>query len=261
MKFLSNAVKLSININVEMTPLSWAVTDYASPRSYLRAIFVIAMVIRSPSGGTDMRVVVLGATGGTGLEIVRRSLARGHSVTAFVRSADRLNAFRNQVDIRQGDLLNIAELGAIIKEHDAVLSGFGPRQPLLKSDAHLLEQFAKALTAAMECAAVKRVVVISTAFLFKDSVIPPTHLIGRLLFPDVVSDSAAMERVFVQSNLDWTIVRPPQLTDGPFTGKYRVRLGHLPRFGFKVSRGDVADFFVESLDRTELRLQIVGVSN
>jgi putative NADH-flavin reductase len=208
-----------------------------------------------------MRVVVLGATGGTGLEIVRRSLARGHSVTAFVRSADRLKAFHDQADIRQGDLLNIAQLEAIIKEHDAVLSGFGPRQPLLKSDAHLLEQFAKALTTAMQRAAVKRVVVISTAFLFKDSIIPPTHLIGRLFFSGVVSDSAAMERVFLQSNLDWTIVRPPQLTDGPFTGKYRVRLGHLPRFGFKVSREDVADFFVKSLEQTELPRNIVGVSN
>jgi putative NADH-flavin reductase len=208
-----------------------------------------------------MRVVVLGATGGTGLEIIRRSLARGHSVTAFVRSADRLKAFHNQVDIRQGDLLNIAELWTVIKGHDVVLSGFGPRQPPLKSDAHLLEQFANALTTAMQETDVKRVVVISTAFLFKDSVIPPTHLIGRLFFRDVVSDSAAMERIFVQSNLDWTIVRPPQLTDGPFTGKYRVRLGHLPRFGFKVSRADVADFFVKSVEQTELRQNIVGVSN
>jgi hypothetical protein len=82
-----------------------------------------------------------------------------------------------------------------------------------------------------------------------------------LFFRDVVSDSAAMERIFVQSNLDWTIVRPPQLTDGPFTGKYRVRLGHLPRFGFKVSRADVADFFVKSVEQTELRQNIVGVSN
>jgi putative NADH-flavin reductase len=58
----------------------------------------------------SLRLVVLGATGGTGFEIVKQAMARGHSVTAFVRSTDRLKEFRDRVNIRQGDLLNPAEL-------------------------------------------------------------------------------------------------------------------------------------------------------
>jgi hypothetical protein len=97
--------------------------------------------------------------------------------------------------------------------------------------------------------------------LFKDSILPPTYLIGKLLFPTVVSDSAALEIVFQKSDLDWTIVRPPQLTDTPFAGKYRVRLGRLPRMGFKIGRADVAEYFVQAASDDTLIRKVVGVSN
>ena len=71
---------------------------------------------------SSMKLVVLGATGGTGLEIVRQAIERGHSVTALVRSPDRLKAFRSRITVEQGDLLNSAELEKVIRGHDAVLS-------------------------------------------------------------------------------------------------------------------------------------------
>src|SRR5882672_4814368 len=122
-----------------------------------------------------MKLAVLGATGGTGIEIVRQAIEHGHSVTAFVRSPDRLKPFRDRITVKQGDLLNSAELERVIKGNDAVLSGFGPRVPISKIDANLLLQFAVALTSAMLRAGVKRVVVLSTAFLFRDSLVPPTY--------------------------------------------------------------------------------------
>ena len=127
-----------------------------------------------------MKLVVLGATGGTGLEIVRRAVEQGHTVTAFVRSTGRLESFRDRIAIRQGDLLDHDELGEAIKGHDGVLSGFGPRLPIVKADEDLLHRFGVALTTAMRCAGVRRVVVESTAFLFRDSIVPPTYLFGRL---------------------------------------------------------------------------------
>jgi len=208
-----------------------------------------------------MKLVVLGATGGTGLEIVRQAMERGHSATAFVRSPERLKPFRDRITIKQGDVLNSAELERVIQGHDAVLSAFGPRVPISKADANLRHRFAVALTTAMLHARVRRVVVESVAFLFKDSIVPPTYLFGRLLFPGIVADASAMERVFGKSELDWTMVRPPQLTDKPYTGKYRVREGHLPRFGFKISRADVADFMVKSVENRSLVGKIVGVCN
>ncbi len=209
----------------------------------------------------SMKLVVLGATGGTGLELVRQAIEHGHSVTALVRSPDRLRTFRDRIAIKQGDLFNRTELERAISGHDAVLSGFGPRVPVSKADAHLLEQFAVALTGAMAQVGVRRVVVESVAFLFKDSIVPPTYLLGRLLFPRTVADASAMERVFAESDLDWTMVRPPELTDKPYTGKYRVREGHLPRFGFTISRADVADYMIKSTENRSSIREVVGVCN
>ena len=208
-----------------------------------------------------MKLLVLGATGGTGLAMVREAIERGHSVTAFVRSPERLKPFGDHITIRQGNLLNAAELEPVIKGHEAVLSGFGPRLPVSKADANLLRQFGGALTAAMPKAGVKRVVVESVAFLFKDSIIPPAYLLGRLLFPGIVTDASGMEELFQNSGLEWTIARPPELTDKPYTGKYRVREGHLPRFGFKISRSDVADFMIKAAENRSSLGKIVGISN
>jgi putative NADH-flavin reductase len=206
-----------------------------------------------------MKLVVLGATGSTGLEIVRQAIEQGHSVTAFVRSAERLKPFRDRISVKQGNLLDAAELEPVLQGHDAVLSAFGPRAPISKMDAHLLRQFAIALTSAMPRAGVRRVVVESVAFLFKDAVIPPAYLLGKLLFPRVLADASAMEKVLEKSGLDWTIARPPRLTAKPYTGKYRVRDGHLPRFGFSISYADVADFMIKAAQNRSLVGKVIGV--
>ena len=208
-----------------------------------------------------MKLVVLGATGGTGLEIVRQAIERRHSVTTFVRSPERLKIFRDRISIKQGELLKSAELEQVIQGHDAVLSAFGPRVPISKADAHLLEQFAVALTSAMARTEVKRVVVESVAFLFKNAIAPPAYFLGRLFFPRTVADASAMERIFEQSGLDWTMVRPPELTDKPYTGKYRVREDHLPPFGLKISRADVADFMIRVVENHSSIRKVVGVCN
>jgi len=206
-----------------------------------------------------MNLVVLGATGSTGLEIVRQAIEYGHSVTAFVRSPERLNPFRDRISVKQGNLLDAAELEPVIKGHDAVLSAFGPRVPIAKGDANLLRQFAVALTTAMPRAGVRRVVLESVAFLFKDAIIPPAYLLGRLFFPGVVADASGMEKVLEKSGLDWTIARPPKLTPKPYTGKYRVREGHLPAFGFSISYADVADFMIKAVQNRSLIGKVVGV--
>jgi putative NADH-flavin reductase len=207
-----------------------------------------------------MKVVVLGATGGTGLEIVRQAKERGHFVTALVRSPEKLHAYAGSITIRQGSPLNASELEEILGGHDCVLSAFGLRVPIAKTDRHLLRDFATALTTAMTRARMKRVIIESTAFLFKDSVFPPTYLFGRLLFPGVVADATGMEQIFKRSELNFTLVRPPRLTNGPHTGNYRVREGHLPRFGFTISRADVADCFLNVLDDPQTIKKVLGAS-
>ena len=208
----------------------------------------------------QLKLVVLGATGATGVEVIRHATERGHSITAFVRAPDRLAAVKQQIAIKKGDLLDSSQLAQAIKSHDAVISTFGPRLPVAKADANLLQRFATALTRAMEKTGVRRVVVESVAFLFRDSIIPPAYLLGKVLFPSIVADSAAMERIFFESGVDWTMVRPPELTNKPYTGKYRVKEGHLPLFGFKISRSNVADFMIKSAENRFTSRKVFGVS-
>jgi putative NADH-flavin reductase len=213
------------------------------------------------SARSKMKVVVLGTTGGTGSEIVRQAIQRGHSVTALVQSPDRLQEFAPGITVRRGDLLNNSDLEHAIQGHDVVLSAFGPRVPTSKQDADLLQRFAVALTSAMPRAGVRRAVVESVAFLFRDSMVPPAYLLGRLFFSTIVADASGMERVFEESGLDWTMVRPPQLTDKPYTGRYRVGVGRLPAFGFKISRADVADFMIKAAEDPSSIHKIIGVCN
>jgi NAD(P)H-binding len=129
-----------------------------------------------------MKLIVLGATGGTGLEIVRQATERGHLVTTLVRSPDRLKPFWDRIAVKAGDLLNSTDLQQAIQGHDAVVSAFGPRVPVSKADATLLQRFAVALTSAMSHTDVRRVVVESVAFLFKDSLLPPAYLLAGCCF-------------------------------------------------------------------------------
>jgi putative NADH-flavin reductase len=93
-----------------------------------------------------VNIVVLGATGGTGLQIVRQAIEHGHAATAFVRSPEKLRPFGDGVLVVQGDLLDGSGLERVLKGHDGVLSSFGPRVPISTEDAHLLERFANVLT-------------------------------------------------------------------------------------------------------------------
>ena len=148
-----------------------------------------------------MRVLVLGATGGTRMEIVRQTIARGHSVTAFVRSPEKLGSFAGLITVKQGDLLDGSALRAVMVGQDAVLSAFGPRVPMAPSDRHLLRDFSVALSQALREAGVKRVILESAAFLFKDAVIPPAYLLSKLLFPTVLGDATDMETIIRGSEL------------------------------------------------------------
>lgn len=204
-----------------------------------------------------MKLVVLGATGGTGLKIVGQAIERGYSVTTFVRAPERLKAFDGRIGVIKGDLLNVSQLEMALRGHDAVLSAFGPRPDGEK----IWPQFAMRLAEAMVHAGVRRVLALSVAFLFKDSIVPPAFILGRLFLPSVVKQASEMETELMKSGLDWTILRPPRLTDTARTGRYRVREGRLPTFGFSISRADVADFALQAIKDQTTVGKIIGICN
>ncbi len=200
-----------------------------------------------------MKVVVFGASGSTGAEVVRAALARGHAVTAFARDPSTL-ASAGGVSIVQGGARDASAVAAAVGGQEAVVSTLGSRT-LRKSD--LLERGSANIVAAMESHHVRRLIVLGAAGALYDAT---THLdlIGRVvlrillatMLRNVSRDQAAQEAQIEASALDYTIVRPPFLTNGPPTGRYRVDLEGLPARWRPISRADVAAFMIEQLDDT-----------
>jgi putative NADH-flavin reductase len=207
-----------------------------------------------------MRLCVLGATGGVGIEVLRQALERDYTVTAFVRNPAPLRALEPRITVLEGNLLNVDELARGLEGQDAVISCVGPRTRLPRGEPGLRQRLAQVLLPAMERSRVRRLVLLSQAFLFKASIIPPTYLVGHLLFHDAVVDASRLERAVRQSQLEWTIVRPPRLTNGPRTGKYRVRYGYFPFCGFTIARADVAEYLLASIATDDSIRKIVGIS-
>lgn len=201
-----------------------------------------------------MRLMILGATGGIGTEMVRRSLERGHQVTALVRSPEKISRGRAALTVVAGDLLDRATLARNIMGHDAVLSAFGP--PTLRQTTMRMD-FAAGLAFALKSTGVRRVLVVSAAFLFRDGFLPV--VLGGTIFRNVVRDTEAMEKEIMLDGLDWTVVRPPRLTNGSDT-TYRIADGRSPKSGFLVSRAAVAEFMVEEVAANHHVRQIVGIA-
>jgi putative NADH-flavin reductase len=205
-----------------------------------------------------MRVLILGATGGTGRALTRQARDRGHEVTAFVRSPQKLGPFAGHVTVRRGDPGSVKELRAILPGHDAVLSALGPPGP---GPTTVLRTCARSLVDAMQTDGPRRLTVVSAAVLFEDLGVLGTLLRWTLL-KNVAEDSAEMERIVMASGLDWTIVRPPRLTNGPLTGRYQVGREHLPGRSAtaSISRADVAHFVLDELERSTQTHHIVGIT-
>jgi len=207
----------------------------------------------------SMRLFILGATGGTGLQLVDQALKRQHRVTAFVRTPHKLGAPREGLTVIQGDLLNAEAVGAALAGHDAVLSAMGPPGP---GRTTIAGDSARATAAAMRATGVRRLLVVGVAVLFDDAGIF-ARVLRKTLLRNVANDSAEMEVIVKASNLDWTIVRPPRLTNGPLTERYGVVDDHLPLGAggtATVSRADVAHFMLDEVEHPAHLQRVVGIA-
>jgi putative NADH-flavin reductase len=182
-------------------------------------------------------------------------MARGHEVTAFARSPQKIALKSEKLRAIPGDLLNADQLAQVLPGHDAVLSAFGP-STLRRVTTRC--EFGKTLAAAMQRSGVRRGLVVSSALLFAEQNAIGNVLRGTL-FRNLIPDMTGMEAAIERDGLEWTIVRPPRLTNGPLTKKYSVADGRLPK-GMTISRACVADFMVNEVERPAHVRQIVGLS-
>ncbi len=205
-----------------------------------------------------LKLFVLGATGGTGRALLQQARGRGHLVTAFVRSPEKLWPLANGVTMVQGDPRDPDALLAAIPGHDAVVSAIGAAG---LGWSTIVGDCARSTVAAMEATGVRRLLVVGVAALFENDGFLPA-IARRTFLRNVARDHAEMERIVSQSGLDWTIARPPRMTNGARTQAWGAADGRMPPGArLSISRADVADFLLEELERPAHVLQIVGLAS
>lgn len=201
-----------------------------------------------------MRLLILGATGGTGRALTEEGLQRGHDVTAFVRSRQKVTSSDSRLKVVSGDLFSSTGLTATLAGVDAVLSAFGPGTIKYTTD---WEDFTRNLVTSMARAGARRLLFLSVGFLFPG---PLRFLLRCTVFRNIGKEAAKSERIVEESDLEWSIIRPPRLTNGPQTGRHRATDGGLPRGGMSISRGDLARFMVLEVEMPQHLRKIVGVA-
>jgi putative NADH-flavin reductase len=221
-----------------------------------------------------MKLTIFAATGRIGRQALEQAVAEGHEVTAAVRNPKTLSreipAIKVDLETPDPAVLEHAVQGA-----DAVISCLGPRS---SSEAGISSRGTRAIVWAMQQTGVRRIVVVSAAPI---STVPspgrkepPRHDPGdgffmRNLFSPLTkaalrkpyADLALMEDIIRDSGLDWTVVRPPRLTDKPLSGAYRTAYGRNLRRGFLISRADVAHLMLSVLQQPETIGQTIGIAN
>ena len=196
-----------------------------------------------------MRILITGATGGTGREIVREALARGYQVTALARSAADAASLIPGADITEGDARDGDAVAKALAGCDAVISALGTKLSLLHEET-LLSTATRILINEMQKKEIMRLVCITGigagdshghgGFLYD-------HIAQPLLLSSTYRDKDRQEEEIRESGLDWTIVRPTNLKDGPATDKIRALTDLTGFHGGSIARADVARFLISEL--------------
>lgn len=209
-----------------------------------------------------MKLLIIGATGGTGRELVNQALERGHEVTAFARNPKKLRITHERLRVAKGNVLDAASVGDAVRGQEAVLSALGHKRWFYPTT--IQSEGTRNVVRAMEAHGVRRLVC-ETALGIGDRWgrlgLYHTLFVDLFILPFYFIDKARQEKVVRGSALDWIIVRPGQLNSGKKRGTYQ----HGPQVGswiltVRISRADVADFMLNQLTSDEYLRRTPGVS-
>jgi putative NADH-flavin reductase len=206
-----------------------------------------------------MKLLVFGATGGTGQALVSQGLEEGHQITAFVRDPAAV-APREGLTVVQGDVTNAERVRKAIAGQGAVLSALGSRG----GTEGVIAQGARNIIAGMSETGVRRLIYV-TSFGVGDSLeqmgwFARTVVVGMFL-KKALAEKELEELAIRSSTVDWTIVRPGSLEDGPKTGTYRCITDPKEKLGRpRIARADVADFMMKNLSSDQFVRKAVGLT-
>ncbi len=209
---------------------------------------------RLPAEGAESRqcpsrVVIIGATGGTGRQLVIQALGRGYAVTALVRDPSRLQVDHPKLRVIQGDVLDAGSVAEAVRGQDAVLCALGHKRFFYPT--RILSEGTRNILGAMETHGVRRLVC-ETSLGLGDSAgrmgLSYTFFVIPLILPFYFWDKTRQERLIARSGVEWVIVRPGVLTNRDGKGRYRHGRG-IGSFllTVRIARADVAGFMLDQL--------------
>lgn len=237
MEFLLLLVLYSIGLSAAL-----AFAGYRSPETPIASA--------GASRSRPTRVLIVGAAGGTGRQLVAQALERGMMVTALVRDPSRLTITHPQLTVVRGDVLDGGSVEAAMRGQDAVLSALGHKRYFPPN--RILSDGTRNILRAMEAHGVSRFVC-ETSLGVGDSAgrlgVYYTFFTIPVILPFYYWDKTRQERVIASSPVEWVIVRPGLLNNGAKRGRYRHGRG-VGSFLWtvRISRADVADFMLNQLE-------------
>jgi putative NADH-flavin reductase len=195
-------------------------------------------------------IIVFGASGGTGLEVVEQALEAGHHVTAVLRNPEVFPIRHEQLKIIRGNVFNLQGYENAFFGKEVVISCLGTHK---KEPTTVYSQGVTNIMQAMQKVGMDRIICLSSSGVEISSRVSfITKLIMKYslqrIFKYIYADMLQMEKVLRESNLNWTVIRPPRLLDGDKTGKYRTSInGYLPNPS-SLNRSDLAYYIIDHLD-------------
>ena len=207
-----------------------------------------------------MKIAIFGASGKTGIELVRQALDHGHEVTVMVRNPDRLPSFSKEIKVLTGDFSHKDTVAATIKGQDAVICTLGSRE--LYKNSGLRTLGTRAIIEVMEKEGVKRLLVMSSMGIGESWNNLPlfTKALFKLFMPAAREDHEAQELAVKASALDWTIIRPSGLTDVPNVSAYEYGKEISPKTS-RISRANVADLILKVMESNTHIHEAITISN
>jgi len=199
-------------------------------------------------------ILIIGANGGIGRQAVELALAAGHHVTAVLRQPANLPLTHPLLQKIQGDVMHPGTFEQSMAHQDAVISALGVKGGLFGDKPTTLYSQGNAnLITLMQQHHIRRAYFISASALDISPVMPffarfAAKYILQKLLRHMYADQREMEKLVKDSGLDWTIIRPPRLTDKPATGSYRFSINSFLKNCLSISRADVAHFMVNNID-------------